>query len=79
MLVEANKIAAETAFTVASSLCGDELVVIVMDGNLYEAMNVAEDVMLHYHNGDYPGMLQSQVLKDAFEENGIDAFVYEEA
>lgn len=79
MLVESNVIAAETAFTVASSLCGDELVVIVNDGNLYEAMNVAEDAMLHYHNGDYPGMLQSQVLKEVFEGKGIDAFVYEEA
>jgi len=69
-------ITGEKSTFMAYSDCHD-LMVMVYDGDIYEAMNITEDVMLHYENGDYPGRMCGEVLETELEDKGIDVAVYE--
>lgn len=67
-------------FGLYSNQTGIDLLIKLEDKKqLYDAMNLAEDIMLHYENGDecFSGMSPCEVLEYELHEKGIDVTVFE--
>ena len=77
--IEAYEVRNGTVFSLTSRDSGYEFLIQIEGGDIYWAMNIAENVTLHYQNGDYEytGMSLSEALYEEYEKQDFTVSIYE--